>query len=104
MGHYKQEQVQGWQRARTVFIDNPYGEVPSITFNEEMIVTDNNIPIFASPVGSCAISLQDPATGFNLLNPNTDEVIGTAHFQDAYIMLYSLYKKLADDRDAGLIP
>ena len=43
-------------------------------------------------------------TEFPLLNPVTGEQIGTAKYQDIYVMLHSLYYYLADVRDSYVPP
>lgn len=107
MANYKQNAVAGtsWTRARKVTLDNPYGEVPSIKFDEEILVvigdqvlkqqidsSYNNgvVGDFSSGMG----------TTFDLLNPETEEKIGTMTYESFYVTLYSMYRHLADQRDA----
>jgi hypothetical protein len=55
--------------------------------------------ISKTPNGAISTSLKDPNVTFDLLNPNTDEVLGTSKFADAYVLLYSIYRYLGDKRD-----
>lgn len=99
MSDYKANQVSGYQRSGSGTFSNPKGGIPSIVFNEEVLVNVAN-QVFVRPCGSVSAALEDPAKSLILLNPLDDTVIGQATYQDVFIMLYSLYRQTADERDA----
>jgi hypothetical protein len=100
MPNYKEQTATAtaWQRANEVRISNPANGVPNIVFYEEEAI---NLPsgIITRNVGNLTESFADPTKTFNLLHPVTGDVIGTAAYQDIYVMLFSLYMALADRRD-----
>lgn len=102
MPNYKESNVVGtsWQRAYQVLIENPYNGTPSITFNEEAII-DTGSEIISKHVYALTRTMAEPTTEFQLKNPFTGDVIGVASYQDAYVMLSSLYMALAEERDAA---
>ena len=101
MPNYRQVDVQGtsWQRSYSVRIDNKLGEIPSICFSEEEVVNFGE-QFVTRHVGQLVELFDDPTKTFNLTNPETGEVVGVASYQDAYVMLSSLYLYLATKRDA----
>lgn len=99
MGNYKQEKVTGWQRSKQVTIKNEYKAVPTIEFAEEFIVEVDGQLINKKDVGVVGTSLKDPSKTFDMLNPENDQVIGTGNYGQAYVILYSIYRHLADKRD-----
>ena len=102
MGNYKQDQISGHQRSCAVKISNPFQGVPTIMFDEEVVVAIDGKPTITQPVGYIPDSMSDPAKMFDLIHPETDEVVGSASYQDIYVMLYSLYRALAAERDEAL--
>lgn len=104
MANYNQSSITGetWTRAYQVFVDNKYGEVPSITFNEEDIVNTGTTTI-SKHVYSLNEPFIDPNTQFNLLDLNDGTVIGAATYQDVKTILFSLYMALAAKRDAATV-
>ena len=98
--NYKETQVSGsqWQRSHNFVGYNVYGETPAITFNEEVraVVGDKT---FGQFVGSVTEKFTDPTERFDLINPNTGDVIGAAIYMDFYIMLHSMYMHLVGKRD-----
>ncbi len=103
MANYKQSTVNAgaaWTRSYQVVVDNKYNEVPVITFNEEEIV-DTGSTVISKHVFALQQDMSDPTVTFNLVHPVTGDVIGTASYQDAYVMLSSLYLSLALKRDAN---
>lgn len=105
MPNYKETAIStgsSWTRARQVYIDNPLNGIRSITFVEELVVSTDGETI-AKPTNLIKEDFSNPATEFNLLNPIDGSVLGTATYMDIYVMLYSLYMKIAADRDAGII-
>lgn len=102
MPNYKESAVAGtkWTRSWQVNIDNKYQQIPTIAFFEEEVV-DTGDGTFISKMlpGALRESFSDPSKSFNLLNPATGNVIGTASYQDLYVILSSLYSALAELRD-----
>lgn len=106
MANYKQTTVTGdvqdYQRANKVVIANELNAVPEITFLEQIITTLPDGRKITTGKDKCGATLADPAETFNLLNPETDAVIGSANYLEVYILLYSLYRHVADKRDADV--
>lgn len=103
MANYKQTTISGssYQRARLISITNEYNSNNSITFVEEVInfIGDQHVHTDVSQIKEI-LTPDNALTQFNLLNPQDDSIIGIATYQDLYVLLYSLYMKLAADRDA----
>ena len=101
---YKQQDVatQSWRRASRVTVENEYNQVPCINFTEEEVMIVNNQKVILKGELLKA-DMSDPNVTFPLLHPETDQVIGEASYMNIYIMLYSLYKKLALERDASQV-
>jgi len=100
--NYQQSTIQGeitiWRRARRVCINNNFEQMPEIEFyEEEKTITPN--AVLSRDTETLKETFTNPLEEFNLLHPETGEVIGTAKYQDIYVMLYSLYMKLAERRD-----
>lgn len=78
-----------WERARIITINNDYNKIPKLTFKDERITI--------SPIGIRHEGLPDidvmfnPEEEFDLIHPETGQVIGRAKYQDLQILLYSLY-------------
>jgi hypothetical protein len=108
MPNYKEKQVVGnrYLRSNGVYIRNELGESPSITFSEqEIIFIDGSTPVKRDITSLIEIMSEEKyTTEFPLLNPVTGEQIGTAKYQDIYVMLHSLYYYLADVRDNYVPP
>lgn len=100
MPNYKQTSGVGeaWTRAYQVIVNNQFGTTPAITFNEEEIVSLGTTSL-NKHVSHLNESFSDPSVSFNLIHPVDGSVIGTATYQDLYILLSSLYSNLADKRD-----
>lgn len=105
--NYKQSAVTGetWQRAVRVVVENPYeGGVPAVTFVEEQLI---NLPgeVITRASGSVSEPFTPANAGevFNLVHPETGAVLGTATYQDVYVMLHSLYLHVAAKRDAEAV-
>ncbi len=105
MPNYKETNVSGtsWVRSPSILVSNIYNELPSITFMEEVIYNlDQGIvkgPYMGSLLPGIVETFSTPTTQFTLLNPMTDEVIGMASYQNLQVILYSMYRHLADARD-----
>ena len=84
MADYKEKLISGksWQRATRVFIENPLGGVPSITFEEEE-VTQAGDKVHTKGCGSVG-------TQFDTQNPDHVAI---------YTALNTLYMLLASNRD-----
>ena len=85
-----------WKRANVISIQNPLNGIPSISFNQEITASFDD-GTFASIEYAGMITEQfiNTAEAFNLLNPLDGTVIGTSTYQDAYVMLASLYAHIA---------
>ena len=92
--------TQSWFRSNKVIIENELNTVPVICFNEEEVLEVNGKKVVLSE-GRLFARMDDPTKTFNILHPDTDAIIGTAAYQDVYILLYSLYKSLALERDSA---
>ena len=91
-----------WRRANAVTITNPLNQIEkaAITFTEEDVVQKGVITL-ATPAG--AVTAQFSVTGeFDILNPDTGAVTGSMTHAELYAVLYSLYMKVAADRDAAI--
>lgn len=100
---YKASAIKGKQRSNGGRFGNEYGQVPWVTFDEEIMVEDEVTGnVFRHHVGSVTVSLDDPARVIQLRNPLTDEVIGSITAQDCFVMMYSLGRQAQEDRDAAL--
>jgi hypothetical protein len=102
--NYKSTSIstESWCRSSGVHIENELGQVPVISFTEEEVLVINGKKLI---LGGSLLqeNMGDPSKQFDLLNPETDTVIGSATYMDIYIMLYSMYKKLALERDASSV-
>lgn len=77
---------------------------PNIIFNEDEITNLPNGDItINSNLSTCIAELIDPNETFNLLNPATDEVIGTTTYGDIFTYMYSLYRYASVKRDEQVI-
>jgi hypothetical protein len=102
--NYNENSITGelysYRRCLSVGIENPYKQIPKINFWEQDISILPNGKEIQELVGSTlSTTMENPITEFNLINPTDDSIIGTAKYQDIYVMLYSLYLKLAKERD-----
>lgn len=107
MSNYKQSTVTGdsWVRATRVVIENGIGGTPAVSFIEEQVI---NLPgeVITRSAGNIAepFTVENAAEAFDLLHPETGAVIGSATYQDVYVMLHSLYMHVATKRDAANQP
>lgn len=92
-----------WTRCYELTIYNPYASnFKSIDFYEEQLTKVRGEVISYKKLGSTSTSIDvttDLEKTFELLNPETGEVIGTATYAQLYTMLHSLYIKTAIKRD-----
>ena len=107
MSNYKQTSVTGesWIRANRVVVENPFGGAPSIGFAEERVFNIGGESV-TQPSGNVGTYFTpfNANNEFNILNPETGEVVGVAKYSDVYVMLHSLYIHLATIRDASETP
>lgn len=104
MANYKENTLTAttWQRAKAVTIGNPYNSVPWITFDEEQVINIGADLTFKD-AGSVGVSLTNPTDTFDLISPVDGSKLGTASYQDVYVMLSSLYLNLAAKRDSNTL-
>ena len=105
MPDYKESQVAGtrWQRCNRIVINNPYGAMPSIRFDEEERIALGDRTL-GSSVGGIIKDFDNPALTFPLRNPATGEATDTTMtYGDVYAVLWSLYIALAAERDAEIV-
>jgi hypothetical protein len=104
MANYKADSVKGWQRSFEIKIDNPYGGIPSMVFEEEFLIKAGATEIKV-PCGAAGISLGDcVGKTIPLLMPvedAPDQVIGSVDLNAFQIMLYSIYMYAAGIRDGN---
>lgn len=91
-----------WRRASAVSITNPLNNVQNatITFTEEDVI-QKGVNILTTPAGGITAQFSE-VSSFNLLNPTTGAVVGSMTPAELYAILYSLYIKVATDRDAAV--
>lgn len=106
MANYKEAAITGtkWQRANKITISNPHVGLPSISFAEEDLTVLSDGRMTNTPLSTLDQAFDNPATVFNLVNPLDGTVIGTATYQDVYVMMFSIYAALAAARDAAPAP
>ena len=98
--NYKEKAVvvKSWVRAKKVTIHNEYQSVPSIVFTEEEI-TDFGNQIQRREIGEVSQNFSSPEGTFDVIDPVSGDVIRTATYQEAYVLLSSLYIDIATMRD-----
>lgn len=100
MADYKETNVSGksWQRAQMVVISNHYGQVPSVTYQEEALITLED-GVMQRPVGSLSYTI-DPTETIELRDPETLELTGeTIPVALVHQALFSDYINRAKERD-----
>lgn len=108
---YNERTSRVYTRASTIVVNNPMphdGLPPDIRFYEQDVLVDPDgtmLPVITErmdPNGGVGVTLHTEMkdTPFNLIHPETGEVVGTAKYQDLELMLYSLYFHAAAERDA----
>lgn len=107
MANYNESTVNGvkWTRSNSVRIFNDYAQPGKVCFDEEEIVSLGGADFMRKQLGSIEQTLtpENILTEFNLLNPETGDTIGTATYQQVYVLLHSLYLHLAAERDAAAV-
>ena len=104
MSDYRETSVAGtsYTRGRSLYFENPYNSTPSLLIREETIINLAD-RVITEPAGEIRKVVDDLTVEFPLRNPATNEIIegATMSYQDLYVGLFSLYWKLALDRDAA---
>ena len=107
MSKYKQTNITGesYVRANQITIHNQLGSAPNIVFTEEQVMNVGDEQIHR-PVSNCSdsMSAENASEEFNLINPQTGDVIGTSTYQEFAVMLHSLYFHVAGKRDSQQEP
>ena len=106
MANYKETQIAGtqWTRSFRVIIDNPLDQTPRIIFMEQQATVLNDGKLLVQPSGHIERQF-DPSGRIELINPTDNQPLGQTVTQtDLYVILHSLYYKLATERDASLVP
>lgn len=103
MSEYKEKYITGksYVRADRVTVNNGL-EHKSITFHEVTVANLSNGETRQESFGSVSESftVDNAQTAYPLIDPNTGAETGvTMTYQDLYVAIYSLYFKLAMERD-----
>lgn len=101
MAEYKETPIAGRKRMRSyrVIANNPASGARSIQFDEEWLTELDDGRHINEPAGSIRRDFSAPGTEFNLVHPETGEVIGKSTYLNVYVLLHSLYMHLAVERD-----
>lgn len=106
MANYKQETISGeiskHRRAKEVKILNVFQSVPTFSFIEEEMTVLPDGTSNGKYSDTLNDNFSDPNKTFPLINPLDGSVIGEGKYQDVFVQLYSLYLKLAVERDERL--
>ena len=104
MSDYRETSIVGtsYTRGRSLYFENPANSNPSLLIREETVINLADRTIY-EPAGEIRKVVDDLSVEFPLRNPATNEIIEgqTMTYQDLYVGLFSLYWKLALDRDAA---
>ena len=107
MNRYKQSNITGesYVRANQITIHNQLGSAPNIVFTEEQVMNVGDEQIHR-PVSNCSdqMTAENMSEEFNLINPETGDVLDTSTYQEFAVMLHSLYFHVAGKRDASQEP
>lgn len=101
MAEYKETPISGRKRMRAyrVTANNPASGARSIRFDEEWLTELDDGRFINEPAGAITRDFSAPGTEFDLVHPETGEVIGKASYLNVYVLLHSLYMHLAVERD-----
>ena len=90
-----------FDRAYRVTVDYPNKATPSVRFDEERIKRVGAQDVSLGRIGAVTeqFTADNAATEFNVIDPNTGDVVGTATYNDVFQLLYGLYFHLATERD-----
>lgn len=102
MPEYLESSVSGlsWRRASQLSFFNPSDKPPYVEIAEEDVVRVGD-KITAKPAAGITKVVTDLTPVFQLRNPQTNEVIPDAYanYEQLYVLLFSLYWHLAEERD-----
>lgn len=98
--NYKQTNATGsmWTRCKQIHINNPLGQMPSVQFAEEEAVSIGTKTM--TQPGRVINGAFNPETVFDLINPDTGDVIGQASHMQVYVIMHSLWLSMAKAQDA----
>jgi len=102
MSNYKQASVEGeiYTRCNSIHLNNQLGATPTMTFQEETILTIPGEQIHRG-AGGFTVSF-NPSDTITLINPVDNTPLGfTATHAELQVMLYSLYIQEAKKRDGA---
>lgn len=104
--NYQETNVSGtsYVRAYAGSFVNFLDGMKRIDFQEERVVNVEGLPPIKTPVG-CIEKMLTPenmATSFDILNPQTGEIVSQATYIELYTMLHSFYIHLATERDIAV--
>jgi hypothetical protein len=103
MPNYNESSVSGtkYTRSNKIVIRNDLKQTPAIYFSEEDVFVISETEHIAKPAQGVGTPFtpENAETEFALLHPATGTQIGTAKYQDIYVLLHSLYYHLATQRD-----
>lgn len=112
MSNYKETDIQasGYQRCHTIVIQNPYGQKPVVTFQEEAIYIkagSNEVfhdKLIADSQGGVLLkNVNDYNEMFTLWNPSTQtRTDKQVSMGEVYALIWSVYMNEALKRDAGI--
>ena len=106
MSEYKETTVVGtsYTRGRSLYLENPRNQPPSILIREETVTTLAD-RVITEPAGEILKVVEDLTVEFPLRNPATNAVIPgqSMTYQELYLGLFSLYWHLALERDATVV-
>jgi hypothetical protein len=101
MADYDEQVITGrrWKRGCRVIISNPLGEQPQVYFQEELVTEIGGARSILPAEGVAAPFV--PSAMIDLIDPDTLQPMGVSMPQSvAHAVLFSLYIKLARERDA----
>lgn len=107
MANYQESTVTGttWKRCNKIEVRNPYQGQKLAIFLEEEITSLANGRLLQEPTTNIQEAFSDPAKIVDLINPETGESLNNSvTYQEIYIILHSLYMKLATERDTPPTP
>lgn len=103
MADYRESSIAGtsYTRGRSMYFENPANSSPSLLIREETVINLAD-RVITEHAGEIRKVVDDLSVEFPLRNPATNEIIEgqSMTYQDLYVGLFSLYWKLALDRDA----
>jgi len=88
-------ELKEYTRASFIEIFNGLGSIPEIRFHQEKIIslpTGQNLNFNS---GVLSEKMENPFTEIDMLDPNTDAIVGKINYGQIYSALYSLHRSLA---------